>query len=68
VLGLLNGVWKYEHDIIKETLSTEMDNNDEEDGIKDASTIKIHASNSIHIVGSIKGRNIELTSIDIVIE
>jgi hypothetical protein len=68
VLGLFNDVWKYEDDILKETLPTENDNNNEKDGIEDVLTINIHASYSIHIFGKVKGRSIELTSIDVVID
>jgi hypothetical protein len=46
----MNDVWKYENDILK-PVDVKIDNNDEE-GI----TIKIHASNAIHIYGKVKGR------------
>jgi hypothetical protein len=55
----LNDVWKYENDILKvmDDVKEYMDLN-----------IKFVASNSIRILGEVKGSVIELTSKDLVIE
>jgi hypothetical protein len=68
VLGYLNDVWKYENDILTKILPAESNNNDDELSILESFTIKIHASNSIHVLGKVKGRNIKLESIDVVID
>jgi hypothetical protein len=53
VLGFLNDVWKYENDILKP--------------IVEPVTVSIHGSQYIHILGKVKGRSIELTSMEVVI-
>jgi hypothetical protein len=78
MLGYLNDVWKYEielSDTEDEIGDTEEDIGNTEDEIGDtevtnynALKINLLASNSIHILGKIKGSNIQLTSEDIVIE
>jgi hypothetical protein len=57
VLGFLNDVWRYNDDRDENAVISYKDLN-----------IKFLASNSIHIMGEIRGRNIELTSEDVVIE
>jgi hypothetical protein len=53
VLGYLNDVWKYENDILKP--------------IVEIVTVKIHGSQSVQILGKVKGKSIELTSMEDVI-
>jgi hypothetical protein len=66
LLGFLNDVWKYEIELG----DTDDEIGDTEDQVINYKALKIQllASNSIHILGKIKGSNIELTSKDIVIE
>jgi hypothetical protein len=59
VLAYLNDVWSFQ---IVEDDTIEDDNIDYKD-----LNIKLDASNSIHILGEIKGSNIELTSKYVVI-
>jgi hypothetical protein len=66
----LNDVWKYENDILKEVLLTDDELIDEEKIVITymSLNIKLYASNSIHILGEVKGNNIDLSSKDVIIE